>query len=120
MTAPSPAVDTVSFPVEGMTCASCVNRITRFLRKVDGVADANVNLASESATVAFDPTVVSLTDLASAVEAAGYVARIEQVANADREVAIDSVADARAERDEAAARQLASLRRRLLVATVLT
>ena len=31
--------ETVSFPVEGMTCASCVNRITRFLNKVDGVVE---------------------------------------------------------------------------------
>jgi Cu+-exporting ATPase len=47
MTAPgSPTVERVSFPIEGMTCASCVNRITRFLQKVDGVQDANVNLAA--------------------------------------------------------------------------
>src|SRR3990172_913092 len=111
MTAPAPAVDSVSFPVEGMTCASCVNRITRFLRKVDGVADAHVNLASESATVVFDPSVVSLPDLANAVEAAGYVARIEQVTATDEAADLETVADARSERDEAAARQLASLRR---------
>jgi Cu+-exporting ATPase len=120
MTAPVPAIDTISFPVEGMTCASCVNRITRFLRNVDGVAEANVNLASESATVTFDPVVVSLRDLANTVEAAGYVARIEQVTDTDEAADIELIADARSERDEAAARHLASLRRRLLVATVLT
>lgn len=70
-------IETVSIPVEGMTCASCVNRITRFLRKVDGVEDANVNLAAESATVRFDPARVEVRDLAEAVEAAGYVARLE-------------------------------------------
>jgi P-type Cu+ transporter len=37
-----------------MTCESCVNRITRFLAKVEGVEEANVNLAPESATVRFD------------------------------------------------------------------
>ncbi len=68
----------VRFPVEGMTCASCVNRIERYLRKVDGVAEANVNLATEHATVRFDPAQVSLDDLRSAVEAAGYEARIER------------------------------------------
>ena len=68
----------VRFPVEGMTCASCVNRIERYLRKVDGVVDANVNLATDSATVRFDPARVDLDDLRSAVEAAGYEARIER------------------------------------------
>ncbi len=120
MTEPLPTIEMVSFPVEGMTCASCVNRITRFLRKVDGVEDANVNLASESATVRFDPRVVSLPDLAAAVDAAGYVARLEQSASADHEAAVSEVAAARTERDAAAARHLASLRRRLIVATLLT
>ena len=41
----------VSLDVEGMTCASCVNRIERYLNKVDGVADASVNLATERAKV---------------------------------------------------------------------
>ena len=67
----------VRFPVEGMTCASCVNRIERYLRKVEGVKDANVNLATESASVRYDPSRVGLEDLRSAVEAAGYEARIE-------------------------------------------
>jgi Cu+-exporting ATPase len=47
MTTPAASpIEIVSFPVEGMTCASCVNRITRFLNKVEGVEEANVNLAS--------------------------------------------------------------------------
>lgn len=40
----------IVLPVEGMTCASCVNRIERFLRKTPGVAEASVNLATERAT----------------------------------------------------------------------
>jgi Cu+-exporting ATPase len=55
MTSDAPPRETVSFPVEGMTCASCVNRITRYLRSVDGVNEAEVNLATESASVAFEP-----------------------------------------------------------------
>ena len=47
-TAGHPAVK-VTFPVEGMTCASCVNRIERYLRKTEGVESANVNLATERA-----------------------------------------------------------------------
>jgi len=77
MTAESTATG-VQFPVEGMTCASCVNRIERYLRKIDGVVEANVNLATESASVRFDPALVKLDDLRSAVEAAGYEARIER------------------------------------------
>ena len=57
-------IEIISFPVEGMTCASCVNRISRFLGKVDGVEEANVNLATESASVRFDP---SRTDVGALV-----------------------------------------------------
>ncbi len=113
-------IEIVSFPVDGMTCASCVNRITRFLTKVEGVEDANVNLASESATVRFDPGRVAVRELADAVEAAGYTARVEQAATAHDEVQPAEVAAARAERDESAARHLGGLRLRLVVATVLT
>jgi Cu+-exporting ATPase len=120
MTATIQRIEIVSFPVEGMTCASCVNRITRFLRKVDGVEDANVNLAAESATVRFDPARVAMGDLAGAVEAAGYVARIEQAASADHDADVAEAAEARSERDAAAAAHLAALRRRLVVAALLT
>jgi P-type Cu+ transporter len=113
-------IDSVSFPVEGMTCASCVNRITRFLEKVEGVEDASVNLASESATVRFDPARVALPDLAAAVDAAGYVAHVDRAAAADRPADVGDVALARTERDDAAARHLGSLRLRLAVATALT
>jgi Cu+-exporting ATPase len=121
MTTPAAAhIEIVSFPVEGMTCASCVNRITRFLNKVEGVEEANVNLASESATVRFDAGQVSVADLVAAVDAAGYVARVEQVSSADHELGVAEAAEAKAERDEAAARHAADLRRRLLVSTLLT
>jgi len=113
-------IEIVSFPVEGMTCASCVNRITRFLAKVDGVEEANVNLATESATVRFDPGRVGVQDLADAVEAAGYVARLDGASTADHEADVTEAAEARSERDDAAALHLASLRRRLLVAAMLT
>ena len=52
--APQPIV--ISVGVEGMTCASCVNRIERFLRRTDGVTEASVNLATERATVSLDPS----------------------------------------------------------------
>jgi P-type Cu+ transporter len=121
MTTPATTpIEIVSFPVEGMTCASCVNRITRFLNKVEGVEEASVNLASESATVRFNPGQVSVADLVAAVDAAGYVARVEQVASADHETDVAEAAAAKAERDEAAASHAADLRRRLLVSGALT
>ncbi|CAN5643730.1 heavy metal translocating P-type ATPase [soil metagenome] len=65
----------LSLGVEGMTCASCVNRIERFLKKADGVHDAHVNLATERATVSFDPAVTGRLELERAIEAAGYEVR---------------------------------------------
>ena len=68
----------VSFPVEGMTCASCVRRVERALEKTPGVESANVNLATERATVRFDTTSTSLDTLRSAVEKAGYTVPAQQ------------------------------------------
>lgn len=61
----------ISLDIEGMTCASCVNRIERYLNKVDGVAEASVNLATERAKVSFDGSKVAVDDLVGAVERAG-------------------------------------------------
>jgi P-type Cu+ transporter len=113
-------VETASFPVDGMTCAACVNRITRFLANVDGVEAANVNLATETATVRYDPSRVGLEQLGTAVEAAGYDARLERAVSASQDPAIQEIADARSDRDAIAARNLRSLRRRLIVAAALT
>jgi Cu+-exporting ATPase len=65
----------VQLPIEGMTCASCVNRIERFLRNTDGVQDATVNLATEMATIRYLPDVADRNVLVGAVEAAGYDVR---------------------------------------------
>jgi P-type Cu+ transporter len=69
---PSPPTADVTFLVTGMTCASCVRRVEKALSRVDGVSEANVNLATEEATVRFDPAVASLDRLRAAVERAGY------------------------------------------------
>ena len=72
MSAPARTPTELSLPVVGMTCASCVNRIERYLNRADGVAEANVNLATERATVRFDPAVIDRTGIVSTIEAAGY------------------------------------------------
>src|ERR687889_1331511 len=68
---PSSTVD-VNFPVTGMTCASCVNRVEKAIGKVAGVERAAVNLATERATVSYDPRQTTVADIAAAVERAGY------------------------------------------------
>jgi P-type Cu+ transporter len=64
--------ETLSLPVEGMTCASCVMRVEKTLKKLDGVQDVNVNLATEKVTFTFDKSHVDLDKISSAVEDAGY------------------------------------------------
>ncbi|MDQ3399520.1 MAG: heavy metal translocating P-type ATPase, partial [Chloroflexota bacterium] len=65
----------ITFPVTGMTCASCVRRIEKALAKVEGVRQASVNLATEKARVAYDPGTATLDQLQKAVEKAGYGVR---------------------------------------------
>jgi len=65
-------METLTLPVEGMTCASCVARVEKTLIKVDGVEKANVNLAAETVALSYDPTKTSLDVLAKAVEGSGY------------------------------------------------
>jgi Cu+-exporting ATPase len=63
---------TMTLPIEGMTCASCVNRIERFLNKTPGVTEATVNLATEMATIRYVPEAAGRQELVAAIEAAGY------------------------------------------------
>lgn len=72
------------FPVEGMTCASCVARVERALKKVEGVESVSVNFATERATVTSSET-VGHEHLAAAVEKAGYTAHFEAEHTHDHE-----------------------------------
>jgi len=69
---PAAQIVEVELPIAGMTCASCVNRIERFLRRSDGVESASVNLATEIATIRYLPGRTGRSDLAATIEAAGY------------------------------------------------
>lgn len=64
-----------SLEVGGMTCASCIARVEKSLRKLPGVVDASVNLATEKASVTYVPKMLTPAQLAAAVTAAGYSAR---------------------------------------------
>jgi Cu+-exporting ATPase len=63
---------TVTLPVEGMTCAACVSHVQRALEAVEGVDHTAVNLATEQATVRYDPQLVGLGVFAGAIRDAGY------------------------------------------------
>ena len=71
---PLPATDsqTLTLPIEGMSCASCASFVEKALTRAPGVQSAQVNLATEKATVAFAPALTSRAALKAAVEAAGY------------------------------------------------
>lgn len=99
-------VQTIQLPVRGMSCASCVQSVERALSGVDGVLRASVNLATERATVEMIAT-TSVADLRQAVREAGYDLEIERSAPDDYE-------------HQARARDLAVLRRKLLVGALLS
>ncbi len=73
------SVKQVTLPIEGMTCASCVNHVENGLREVSGVSEVQVNLAAEKATVVFDNGTVPLTTLIQAVQDTGYDVATEKV-----------------------------------------
>jgi Cu+-exporting ATPase len=93
-------MSTLELPITGMTCASCANRIERKLNKLDGVS-ATVNYATEKARVEFDPGAVEPDQLVEAVEAAGYSAALPAS-------------------EPAAPDEIVALRRRLIIAAVLS
>ena len=112
--APPDSADTaapheLSLPVIGMTCASCVNRIERFLNRAEGVAEANVNLATERATVRFDPALIDRAGIVATIEASGY--------DVGREATATPGADAAEAGDEAAR---AAERRELLTGAIVS
>ena len=64
-----------------MTCAACATRIEKGLNKMDGVLQANVNLALEKASVEFNPSAISTKDIIQKVENLGYGAMVKSDEN---------------------------------------
>src|SRR5919204_12992 len=95
---------TLRLEIGGMTCASCASRIERKLNKLEGV-EATVNYATDEAAVTFDPTRADVSTLIAAVEATGYTA-------APPRGALDA--------EEAGEGETRTLRRRLVVAALLS
>ncbi|MFE0018763.1 heavy metal translocating P-type ATPase [Mesorhizobium sp. NPDC059054] len=100
--------ETIELTIKGMTCASCVARIERALKAVPGVSNANVNLATERATVITVASAVEVSSLEAAVLAAGYEARLIVPKAADSGEIDHRVSE------------IASLQRALAIALVLT
>ena len=65
-------IKNVTLPVTGMTCANCAATIERQVRKLPGVNVANVNLANEKLSVAFDPSLLDEQGIIARVQKVGY------------------------------------------------
>ncbi len=74
-----------TFPIKGMHCASCVNVIERAIKKVDGVEDCAVNIATEQATVTYNKDKVKKVHIASAVANVGYRALVNEEVKSEEE-----------------------------------
>ncbi|MDI3339430.1 MAG: heavy metal translocating P-type ATPase, partial [Sphaerobacter sp.] len=103
---------TATLLVTGMTCASCVRRVERALTRLDGVAAASVNLATERAIVTYAPERASLDQILQAVQASGYGAEVLAEP--------EELADAVDEADQRRQAELAKLRRDVIGAAILT
>jgi len=74
-TPPSPHTNASAqavLPIEGMTCANCVLTIERNLKRLPGVAEASVNLATEKASIRYDPAILDMAAVKELVEDLGY------------------------------------------------
>ena len=65
-------VKPLSLPVQGMTCAGCVSHVEGALKELPGVSGVAVNLGTNKASLAYDPSRVSLSDLTRAIAEVGY------------------------------------------------
>ncbi|MBI5053130.1 MAG: copper ion binding protein, partial [Chloroflexi bacterium] len=63
---------TVSLPVQGMSCASCVSHVETALKELNGTSNVVVNLATNKASFAYDPARLTLTDMVRAMSDVGY------------------------------------------------
>lgn len=92
--------------VDGMTCASCSSAVERELKKLDGVSEASVNLATNRAAFSYDPAKVKLAQVREAITKSGYT---------PLDLATEDTRDAEQEKREKALRLM---RLRLIIAIV--
>ena len=107
----------VDIEVLGMTCTSCSSRVERKLNKLDGVT-AQVNFATETASVLFDAATHSPADLVSVVESAGYKGFIKSQAQ-PQETSDDAAEAGASISDDLRDQEQAELKQRLIVSAIL-
>ncbi len=73
------AMENVLLNITGMTCAACANRIEKNINKIPGVQKASVNLATEKASVSYEPSEVSIDEIISRVKKIGYGVQEEKL-----------------------------------------
>jgi Cu2+-exporting ATPase len=101
------STQTLTFPVTGMTCAGCAASVESMINAQDGVEKAEVNYATQSVKVAFDPALVQPSSLQQAVQSVGY------------DLIIDTV-NGREKQAEAQQSQLNKLKKNIIWAGTLT
>lgn len=94
----------IEFDVYGMTCAACSTRIEKVLNKQEGVKSANVNLATESASIEYSPSIVAEADIIERIHQLGYDAK-RKVDKQDKQTHKE--------------KQLRSMKKKLIVSAVL-
>ena len=72
-----------NIPVEGMTCASCVARVEKVVKKFDGVEDVTVNFATEKLSFEADDKEVDLNEIAKKIDEYGYKLKLENQSDDD-------------------------------------
>lgn len=79
------SMDRVRLDIEGMTCSACAARVEKALKKVQGIGEVNVNIATNKATVEYLSSDVDVSDMKKAVEKAGYSAKEEEKIDVDKQ-----------------------------------
>lgn len=79
------SLKTINLKLLGMSCASCAGKIEKVIGGLGGVDSSVVNLATEKATITYDPKVLKLRDIRGSIEAAGYESRVAEDLDANTE-----------------------------------
>jgi P-type Cu+ transporter len=86
LTMTTATTETCTIPVSGMHCAGCSSRVQQVLERAPGVSAANVNLMTNSATVDYDPSAITLEQLVETIRGTGYGADLPSRSEATAEL----------------------------------